>query len=331
MLGAGNGGLAFAGYLATQGVQVALYNRSNRALAGLRQDPGIRLAGQLQGTGVLHKVTDDLGAAVQGCQVLLVTMPATAHEPLLQALAPLVQPQQTVLLNPGGMGGWLCHRDHAAFASGASLSETSNLLYACRKTDERTVDVSGVKNRVFLYGLPELYAADLATWFPQFAVSQSPLETGLNTTNVSVHCPILATHLDTIVAGRMQYFYRDGVDEASADLTTKVEAERADLCRAAGVRMISMADLYHEAQGDTLYELLRNRLAPSSIEAPRDLRHRFFAEDIPFGLIPMIDLAKLTGVAVPAMQSMLDAFLRVHDWYVGARRIRAQHLQGVCT
>lgn len=330
VLGAGNGGLAFAGYLAMQGAQVTLYNRTPAGLAAVRDKLQVRLTGKLQGLGDLHGATDDLATAVRDRQLLVVTMPATAHAPVLEALRGHLRPGQTVLLNPGGVGGWLCHHNDEAFAKGAMLAETSNLLYGCRKTADDAVEVTGIKNRVYLYGLPAALAVDMARWFPQFTASSSPLETGLNTTNVSVHCPILATHLDAIVAGQMQYFYRDGVDEASAELTERVEAERADLCRTAGVRMITMADLYHEAQGATLLELLRNRLAPSSIEAPRDLRHRFFAEDIPYGLIPMIDTANMLGIDVPAMQSMLDAFQGVRDWRAGARRIEAHHVQGMC-
>ena len=151
----------------------------------------------------------------------------------------------------------------------------------------------------------------------------------MNTTNVPVHCPILATHLSAIVDGRMRYFYADGLDEQASELTERVEDERASLCRAYGVHMITLRDLYHEAEGATLHDLLRNRLGASRIAAPDSLAHRFFSEDIPFGLVPMIDLAELAGVPVPGLRGMLAVFQEVRDWLVGARRIRADHLRSL--
>ena len=329
VLGAGNGGLAFAGYLSSRGVAVSLYNRTPSAIDELRADPRITLTNRECCTGSLSLVTDDVATAVSECQLILVTVPAYAHESALTALEPHLSSGQVVLLNPGGVGGWLVLRERYVATSGGVLCETSNLLYGCRKTDARTVDVSGVKNRIFLYGLPEKMRTDVFGWFPQFAASSSPLETGLNTTNVPVHCPILATHLHAIVAGRLRYLYADGLDVRAADLTERVEAERSEICRAFGVRMITLADLYHEVAGDTLYELLRSRLGSSRIRAPDSLDHRFFSEDIRFGLVPMIDLAGHAGIGVPAMREMLAEFQRVADWLTGARRIREHHLKGL--
>ena len=45
VLGAGNGGLAFAGYLASRGVSVHLYNRTSPAIARLGKPPQITLTG----------------------------------------------------------------------------------------------------------------------------------------------------------------------------------------------------------------------------------------------------------------------------------------------
>lgn len=328
VLGAGNGGLAFAGYLASRGVSVHLYNRTSPAIAALGKSPQITLTNRLCCSGIPERVTTDLGAAVEGCDLILVTVPASAHESLLTALESHLRDGQTVLLNPGGVGGWLVHQGRGAFAA-ATLAETSNLLYGCRRTVRATVDISGVKNRIFLYGLPEDLRAEVEAWFPQFVASASPLETGLNTTNVVVHCPVLATHLDAIVAGELRYFYADGMDEKAADLTERFEVERAALCRAYGVRVITLRELYHEAEGETLYDLLRNRLGDSLIAAPDSLAHRFFAEDIPFGLVPMIDLAELAGVEAPVMREALARFQGVGDWFAGARRIRAEHLNAL--
>lgn len=326
VLGAGNGGLAFAGYLAAHDVSVALYNRSATAIAALRLDPRVALHNRLECSGTLDLVTDDLGDAIDGRGLILVTVPADAHTELLAALAPHLRPGQTVLLNPGGVGGWLVARHSAGLDDGVALAETSNLLFGCRKTDARSVDVSGVKGRVFLYGLPERQQVALTRLFPGFVPSPSPMETALNVHNVSLHCPVTATHLEAILAGRLARFYGDGLDDRALAAIEAEEEERAVLCRAYDVRCISLFELFHEVEADTLAELLSQRLGGSPIAAPADLDHRYFVEDIGFGLIPMIDLADLAGVAVPNLRRVLAALLRAHDWYAGARRLHADHL-----
>ena len=73
VLGAGNGGLAFAGYLASRGLSVSLYNRTASVLDELRRRPEIRLHGQLSARGRPDLVTGELAEAVRGRQVVLVT------------------------------------------------------------------------------------------------------------------------------------------------------------------------------------------------------------------------------------------------------------------
>lgn len=327
ILGAGNGGLAFAGYLASLDVDVSLYNRSNARLSALRACPQITLQGVVSCSASPGLVTSDLAEAIEGRRLLWVTIPASGHALLIKQLQPLVKPDQVVILNPGGVGGCLVHRSGSAADRIPTLAETSNLLFACRLADSRTVDISGVKESIFLHGIPDDLRPVIGSWFPQFVDSASPLETALNATNVPVHCPILATHLDDILAGRLRRFYADGIDAQSSELTERAEAEREALCRTFGVRMITLRDLYHEVSGDTLHELLRNRLGNSQIPAPDSQQHRYFCEDIPFGLVPLIDLAQLAGVPVPAMDEMMMAFQRIRDWRGMGRRIEERHLQ----
>ena len=55
VIGAGNGGQAIAGYLATQGYEVALYDIVKEKMDELRQLGGIQLEGRLSGFGKLQQ------------------------------------------------------------------------------------------------------------------------------------------------------------------------------------------------------------------------------------------------------------------------------------
>ena len=208
------------------------------------------------------------------------------------------------------------------------LAETSNLLYGCRKSSDGSVDITGIKNQVFVYGLPPSEQADLKELSPAFVTSPSPVETALNVHNVPLHCPITATNLGAILAGRMERFYGDGLGAEAVATIEAVEEERQALCRAYGVRCSTLFELFHEVQARSLADLLRQRLGSSAIPPPDRLDHRYYVEDIRFGLIPMIDLADIAGVRVPCLRGALERLLPAADWLDGARRIGADHVTG---
>src|SRR5690242_9230253 len=80
ILGAGNGGLALAGYLAQQGQRVALWNRSAERVAPVVALGGIRLTlpGSSAVVANIPLATTDLAAAVSSARLVLVAVPASA-------------------------------------------------------------------------------------------------------------------------------------------------------------------------------------------------------------------------------------------------------------
>jgi opine dehydrogenase len=46
--------------------------------------------------------------------------------------------------------------------------------------------------------------------------------------------------------------------------------------------------------------------ANRAIKAPDSIKHRYYTEDFPFGLLPFTELAKVAGVDVPVAHALLD-------------------------
>ena len=146
VIGAGNGGKAAAADLALQGVQVRLFEfpeyRSN--IDELAQTRRLTCTGALEGEAELALVTTDLAAAVDGADVLMVCTQALAHDRIARELAPLVRPEQLVVLNPGSTGGSLIVARvfrELGVQQLPVLSEFSTLTYGCRAqaTSRRTI------------------------------------------------------------------------------------------------------------------------------------------------------------------------------------------------
>src|SRR6056297_4274500 len=88
MLGAGNGGQAMAAYLALQGYEVNLYNRSFERIKEIKEAAGIYLKGVFKGFGHLNKITTDIEEAIEGVEVIMVVTPAVAHKYLAELSSP---------------------------------------------------------------------------------------------------------------------------------------------------------------------------------------------------------------------------------------------------
>jgi opine dehydrogenase len=63
---------------------------------------------------------------------------------------------------------------------------------------------------------------------------------------------------------------------------------------------------------NSLYELFHNNPLYVKNTGPKNLSHRFITEDIPYGIMPINDLARITGVDTPyarALESVACLYL----------------------
>ncbi|MCE7738284.1 MAG: NAD(P)-binding domain-containing protein, partial [Candidatus Heimdallarchaeota archaeon] len=88
IIGAGCGGQAIAGYLASKGNEVNLYNRSIDRIRLLMKKKEIELQGEIHSKGKLNLVTTDISEAVRGTELIMVVTTATGHYDIATALAP---------------------------------------------------------------------------------------------------------------------------------------------------------------------------------------------------------------------------------------------------
>jgi opine dehydrogenase len=92
----------------------------------------------------------------------------------------------------------------------------------------------------------------------------------------------------------------------------RLESERLALGKALGLNLISTRDsllgYYADqgAKGDTLTEVASTNPVYGIDRAPKDMRHRFLLEDIPYGLVPMEELARLAGVPTPMCSALIE-------------------------
>src|ERR1700742_455415 len=253
VIGAGNLGCALAADLGLRGIQVRLFNRSPGRLAAIRDAGGITVTGQIQGSAAPGLVTGSLQEAVDGAEVVAVTVPTGSLPAYAADLARATTDEQLIWLNPGHSGGALYLAAELARAGRAArtICPLTTASHISRLTGPATV-------RVFLRPLALLAALPASRWeechqrldalLPgQFGRAHNVLEADLANLNAILHPPGMVCNAGWIQATAGKFgFYAEGSGPAVARVMDAIDAERLALARALGARAVPFAELFHQ-------------------------------------------------------------------------------------
>ncbi len=318
VLGAGNGGLALAGYLGEQGHEVALWNRSPERIAAVAALGGIQVSnpGSPKRLGKIATVTSDMSVALAEARRVIVAVPASAHADVARQAAPHLRDEQTVLLLPGRTGGALEFRrvlQQAGCRARILIGEANTFPLAARTTGPAEAVIFGTKSEVIAAAMPATRTGELlAEWTPLLPMlrrAQSVLQTGLTNIGAILHPIISLLNAGRIQGGESFDFYAEGVTPRVAAMLEQADAERLAVARAYGVPAWSLPEWVASAYGhhaDRIESALRDNPAYAGIKAPTTLDHRYLHEDVPTGLIPLAELGWAAGLAMPTLRSIIS-------------------------
>lgn len=316
VIGTGNGGQAIAGWMALQGHEVRLYGRNIETIERLSSKGVITLHGAIEGEGLPSMFTYDIHEAVDGSDIIMVVTTANAHSSIAKQIAGDLVDGQIIILNPGRTGGALEFK-RALDASGCKacvyVSEAQTLVYACRLVEDGVVNIIGVKDKVFLSAVP---ASDTQTVldkitpvYPCFCAAENVLRTSLENIGAMFHPCVLLFNAATVERNSVFWFYRDMTPKI-ADFIEKFDKERLAVGKAYGIDLLSVNEwisfAYPETPGETLCEKMKNNPAYHNIKSPSTIFTRQLTEDIPTGVLPIMELGEVAGVPVPLIRSMVE-------------------------
>lgn len=123
ILGGGHGAYAAAADLSEAGHAVRLWRRDAAALQAVIDAGSITLKDATGPREVrIALATADMGAALQGAQLIVIPGPATAQEDIARAMAPHLVDGQVVFLPPGTFGSYVMARTVAQAGSRADVA-----------------------------------------------------------------------------------------------------------------------------------------------------------------------------------------------------------------
>ena len=339
IVGAGNVGQAIAGHMTLLGHQVRLYSRWEREFEAITANGGIELSGDVEGRAAKPLLTTDLGTAVHGADTIIVAAPAFDHAYLSEPLAALLEPGQLVVVQPSVLGSSLeLARHFAAVRRPACLiAETPTSLYTCRLRGPAQVYIGAIKQAVQLATIPHNACSQaLARLRPYFGdryvAGTDTLSVGLGNCNAIYHVPPAVLNIKTVEDSDKLPLHTL-VTPRVAEVINALDEERLALAKALGVETHSfwqfLATAYGVTEGSHVERIVQG-YGRQAFPEPDSLTHRYFTEDIPFGLVTWNSLANQIGLRLP----LTEAFIRISgilcdaDFEATGRTARVLGLEG---
>ncbi|MDR2010385.1 MAG: NAD/NADP octopine/nopaline dehydrogenase family protein [Bacteroidales bacterium] len=315
IIGAGNGGQAMAGHFSLLGHRIVLYNRSLDKLQKIITNNRIELIGAINDSTEIHTITDDIEKAVSGAELIMITTTANAHKDIAKKIAPYVEENQIIVLNPGRTLGAIEFSNELFENTDKKvyIAEAQSLIYACRAEPDGLVNIIGIKDKILLSAFPaidtDFVINKLNNVFNCFVKARNVLETSLENIGAIFHPAVVLFNAAAIERGTSFYFYNDMTPFIAAFLE-KLDKERIEIGKSFEINLIPVSEwvsyAYTNIEGESLCEKMQNNKAYYKIKAPTELTSRMLTEDVPTGILPLIELGKLSGLYSPLLTSVFE-------------------------
>ena len=341
IIGGGNGGQSMAGHLAIMGFNVRLYDIFQETVDAINSQGGVQLSGSVNGFGRLEFATSDIDRAINGADAVMVVAPSTAHRTIAKSCAPFLVDGQVVIVHPGSTCGALEFR-HVLNSEGCrakiAIAETNSLIYACRSIKPGLAHIHGIKKNLVLATMPTRENPRVLSMiqeaFPQISGGKNVLESSFANTNPIVHPAPSLLNASMIESKHEWLYYYEGITPSIGAFVEDMDRERVQVAKSFGIDVLPIIEWYRVTYGleaSTLTEAVRKNPAYDGIKGQKTLRTRYVLEDIPNGLVPLIELGKMQKIEMPRTEvvARLGQYLLKEDFYTNGRTLKNLGIKGM--
>jgi opine dehydrogenase len=322
IVGAGIGGIYLAAELGRLGCTLRLHDLDDARLAPVRARGGLDVE-RADGTSAfaaIERVTTDPAASIDGADVVAVCTGGTYQQSVATGLAKLLSDGQIVLLIQGNTGGALVFRralDAAGCRARIDIAEMDNYPYSRWRVGPTHIRPIVGKKWLQIAAFPGNRIAAvfprLAPLFAHAVAAPTIVSTGFTNANAMLHVANCVANAGKIDRGETYKFYAEGVTPAVGRLYQAINAERVAVAAALGAEVPTLEDWFERVYGvrgatlsETCVKLTTNSDGPyQATGTPRSWDHKYIAEDVPVGLVPMRVLGEAAGVPTPAIDAVI--------------------------
>ena len=316
ILGAGNGGQAIAGWMASKGCEVAITDLFSENLLPLSKLRKVELSGAITAEGSFS-ICEDPVECVQGSDIIMMVTAAPGHKRIIKKIAPVLKDGQILVVNPGYWSHLTIptYLKSVGYKPKLIYAETESLIYVCRVVEPGKVFIAYVKNELGIGVQPKSESARVLNlmkpFYPQLKDRGNIFKVTLDNINFPLHPCILLLNSGWAENSEGSWlFYKEGASKGIIRVIEGIDTERLALGKAAGLALTPVYELlkkfYSVIEEKDLLSLLKLNPAYQQIKAPPLINYRYFTEDIPYGLVPISNLSRFFGLSTPVIDSVIQ-------------------------
>jgi opine dehydrogenase len=330
VLGAGNAGCSLAGEMTLQGHDVALAElpqfRSNLEMP--MKKGGVEVTGELKtGFAKIKKITFNIKDALKGRDLIFVTSPAFGHEAFTRVCAPHLEKDQALVYISyfGALRMAKLLKELGVPADKVTVAETASFIYACDRVgkkgaffmeqyrDDAKVVIKREKDGLPFAAFPATKTADVLRKVNEALRSVTSavnvLETSINNVNPISHPAGVIMNAGWIEhTGGKFSFYLEGQTPSINKVAKKMDEEKMAVAGALGLKKVSNEEMSRKMYAryiDKKGQVHQEKYYKNVYDAPPNLKHRYLTEDVIYGLVPMVEIAKVANVQTPTLNSII--------------------------
>lgn len=341
IIGAGNGGQAFAGYLSLMGERIKVFDVVPETVNKLNKVGGILMEGNSKytGFGKIEKATGSMQEVIEDARLILVVLPSLYHADMARQMAPYLKDGQIIILNPHASMGPVEFRkvlNDCSVTADVTIGCSSTLLFACRAVEIGHVVVAGQKQHLIMSAYPSSRNSILQEMFkdliPEFEVVDDVIRASLDNINAFVHPAPTILNTGRIESKTPFEYYID-CTPAQGRYVDALDKERMALAKAYGlVKMKPLVEEYkvmYRTHGENMYEILSQNEDLRGIKGQTALETRYLLEDVPCSLVALQSLGLIANVPTPCIDAMITVGRTLLPEMIEGRTIKNLGLEGV--
>lgn len=325
-----------------KGYDISLYNRSNWRIEPIKNSGKIVLEGEYSGEYEISLATTDIKEAIKNRELILVVVPAFAHKDIAEKLAPYLEEEQVIVLNPGRTGGALEFRNilkKKGCNKRVYVAEAQTFIFASRCSNPGVVRIFRKKNAVPVACLPakdnEILRKTLKKIMPEFEIAKNIIITSFNNIGAVFHPAVTILNVARIefTFGKFE-FYFEGISPSVAKVLEKIDEERCKVMKYLKMEPLTAKQWLkyaYDVDGKDLYEAIHSNSGYRDILAPTILANRYILEDVPMSLVPISSFGKYFGIHTPTIDSIIHlvSIMMEEDYFGKGRTVKSLGLEGM--
>lgn len=347
ILGAGAIAFGAAAQLSQAGHEPVLWSPSGTRTKQLAAGQPLVASGAIE-TSFQPRIASSCAEAIAGADGVMLALPAYGHKTVIDAAAPHIRNGQPVIISGHLSFGalYLSKRLHERNVQ-APIIALGTTITTGRQTSVTAVHVGTVRASVDMATLP-IHAIDEGHAFctelfgDRFVKRDGLLAIALSNLNPQNHLGIALLNLTRMEHGE-SWSQGGNITPTVGRLIEALDVERLNIARTLGVAVRTVQEHFSCSYGVPIDSVARmnqerHRLGLGGL-GPKTIDSRYVLEDVPFGLLPTVLLARLTGCKATLRESgmaMLSAaygrdFSKENDLLpeLGIDRLSVAELQGL--